>query len=247
MVTEKAARLFDGWNEALIWSCLQGHMGIMVTDNDANPESALIDAGDLCFFAGKPNPVLFNVLTGFKVLVPKDKLWENLIESFYGKRVNWGLRYAIKKEPDVFDRKKLTAYTKAPDDCFELKMFDEKIFLMARSEEWSADLCSQFKDYNDYQKRAFGTAILHEGKPVSGASPYGVYNGGIEIQIDTKPEYRQKGLATACGAKLILECLDRGIYPSWDAYDLRSVALAEKLGYHRDYEYVVYNFSGDCL
>ena len=39
-----------------------------------------------------------------------------------------------------------------------------------------------------------------------------------------------RGLATACGAQLILTALDRGLYPSWDAYDRRSVALAEKLG-----------------
>lgn len=69
---------------------------------------------------------------------------------------------------------------------------------------------------------------------------YTVYNGGIEIEIDTKLQFRQKGLATACGAKLILECLGRNLYPSWDAHDLRSVALAEKLGYHMDKPYTVY-------
>lgn len=41
-------------------------------------------------------------------------------------------------------------------------------------------------------------------------------------------------------AKLILECLEREKYPSWDAINLRSVALAEKLGYHRDKEYDTY-------
>jgi predicted GNAT family acetyltransferase len=58
--------------------------------------------------------------------------------------------------------------------------------------------------------------------------------------IDTKPEYRQKGLATACASKLILTALERGLYPSWDAFDLRSVALAEKLGYHVDRPYIIY-------
>lgn len=47
-------------------------------------------------------------------------------------------------------------------------------------------------------------------------------------------------MATACGAKLILLCLERGLNPSWDAHDLRSVALAEKLGYRRGEPYVVY-------
>ena len=75
---------------------------------------------------------------------------------------------------------------------------------------------------------------------VSGASSYSRYKNGIEIEIDTKAEFRQKGLAYACGAKLILECLSRNLYPSWDAQNKISVALAEKLGYHYDHEYTAY-------
>lgn len=244
MSTEKAATLFNGWNEALIWSGLQGQMGRVVTNNNANPTSAMIDIGDICFLAGEPDSSLFDSIMGFKLLVPKDKSWELLIESYYDKRVNKFLRYAIKKEPDVFDKEKLAAYIKALDSCYKIKLFDEEIFQMARNEEWSADLCSQFKDYADYQERAIGVAILHQGELVSGASPYAVYKGGIEIQIDTKLEYRQKGLAAACGAKLIIECLNRELYPSWDAHDMRSVSLAEKLGYHMDHSYVAYELSG---
>ncbi|MBR3832696.1 MAG: GNAT family N-acetyltransferase [Lachnospiraceae bacterium] len=47
-------------------------------------------------------------------------------------------------------------------------------------------------------------------------------------------------VASICGAKLILECLDRGLYPSWDAQNMGSVALAEKLGYHFDHAYDAY-------
>ena len=239
----KAAALFDGWNEALIWSCLQGHMGNMILVDNENPLSAMIDIGDFRFFAGNPNIALLTIPDRTKLLIPKDGAWGRLIEDFYGKQVNKTLRYAIKKEPHIFNKEMLTAYTKTLDDCYELRMFDQETFEMARMEEWSVDLCSQFKDYKDYQKKAIGTAILHQGKLVAGASPYATYNEGIEIEIDTKPEYRCRGLATVCGAKLILECLQRNIYPSWDAHDLRSVALAEKLGYHLDSSYVTYELS----
>ena len=82
--------------------------------------------------------------------------------------------------------------------------------------------------------------VLWNGTPVAGAGSYCVYRGGIEIEIDTREDHRRRGLAAACGARLILECLDRGLYPSWDAHDLRSVALAEKLGYRRGDPYPVY-------
>ena len=68
--------------------------------------------------------------------------------------------------------------------------------------------------------------------------------GGIEIEIDTKEECRRRGLALACGARLILECLDRGLYPSWDAANLDSVRLAEKLGYRFDRAYTAYETYG---
>nr|WP_326186254.1 GNAT family N-acetyltransferase [uncultured Oscillibacter sp.] len=40
---------------------------------------------------------------------------------------------------------------------------------------------------------------------------------------------RRRGLALARGARLILACLDRGLYPSWDAHPPASLALAERL------------------
>ncbi|MCR5097745.1 MAG: GNAT family N-acetyltransferase [Lachnospiraceae bacterium] len=50
-------------------------------------------------------------------------------------------------------------------------------------------------------------------------------------------------IIAACGndcAALILRCIDEGLYPSWDAMNMNSVHLAEKLGYEFDHEYTVY-------
>ncbi len=49
-----------------------------------------------------------------------------------------------------------------------------------------------------------GVVIRKDGRLAAGASSYTAYRGGIEIEIDTKKEYRRKGLACACGARLIL-------------------------------------------
>ena len=38
----------------------------------------------------------------------------------------------------------------------------------------------------------------------------------------------------------MLECLKRGLYPSWDAQNPASAALAKSLGYRFDREYPVY-------
>ena len=39
---------------------------------------------------------------------------------------------------------------------------------------------------------------------------------------------------------MILSCLDDGLYPSWDAANMASVRLAEKLGYELSHAYHCY-------
>ena len=81
---------------------------------------------------------------------------------------------------------------------------------------------------------------MKDGKIVSAASSYSRYHNGIDIEIDTAKEERRKGLGAAVAAKLILACLDEGLYPAWDAANMLSVRLAEKLGYEFSREYVCY-------
>ena len=53
--TEKAAHLFAGWQESMIWSCLQGAMGRMYDVRQESPVSASAMLGDLFFLDGKLN------------------------------------------------------------------------------------------------------------------------------------------------------------------------------------------------
>lgn len=243
--TKKVEPLFGNWQETLIWSCLQDIMGNIYGDSLENPLSAMAVIGDFCFFAGLPNEelVLFKpkeCMRDFIIMVPQNDNWGELIVSIYGDKAGMVKRYAIKKEKDVFDKEKLQEAVQSLSPEYSLKMIDEDIFNLCKSSDWSMDLVSQYKDYGMYKKLGIGVAILQEGTLISGASSYSRYQDGIEIEIDTKEGYRRNGLAYVCGAKLILECLERELYPSWDAQNKWSVALAEKLGYHYDHEYLAY-------
>lgn len=55
---EVVEHIFEGWQETLIWSCLQNIMGHLYADSKENPISAMALLGDFCFFAGKPNKEL---------------------------------------------------------------------------------------------------------------------------------------------------------------------------------------------
>lgn len=246
---ENIAQLFAGWEESLIWSCLQGCMGMAWADREEKPESARIVLADFCYFAGKPNRALVreDIKTHsreFLIMVPPlddtGASWAEEIEHVYQERCRRVERYAIKKEPGIFDRRKLEGIVKSLDADYQLKLIDEDIFQQTREQPWARDFTSQYADYEEYCKRGLGAYILQHGELAAGASSYTVYREGIEIEIGTKEAHRRKGLASVCGAKLILECMDRGLYPSWDAQNQWSVSLAQKLGYHFDRAYPAY-------
>lgn len=247
--TAKAEALFGNWQESLIWSCLQKVMGKIYVDNLEKPESAMAILGDFCFLAGKPSGELAafkpeGCQQRFIIMVPQDERWAGEIEAQYGDRAKKVTRYAIKKEGDIFDRAKLQEAVDAIPEGFVLRRIDQELYQWCREHDWSRDFVSNYEDFEQYEKIGLGVMALKEGEPVAGASSYSSYRQGIEIEIGTKKEYRRRGLAYACGAKLILTCLERGGYPNWDAQNKGSAALAEKLGYHFSHEYDAYEIWG---
>ena len=248
--TEAVCALFAGWQDTMVWSCLDGTMGhLYVTPDAENPTSAMAILGSFCFFAGEPDASLAAYkpdwcTQDFIMIIAEDPAWFPIIEQVYGQRAQRITRYAIKKEPDVFDRERLEGFIRALDPQFRLCMIDEQLYHRCLTGGWSSDFVQLFDGWEQYNALGLGVVAMDGDEIVAGASSYTRYRDGIEIEIDTRADYRRRGLASACAAKLILACLDRGLYPSWDAHTEISVALAEKLGYHMDRPYVTYAING---
>ena len=242
--TSKAAYLFEGWQETLIYSCLQKVMGkILVTDLE-NPKSAMAYVGCFAFYAGEPDrELVINKPEDFVIMVPQNKAWEACIEECFptAKKVT---RYAIKKNTR-FDKAMLRNMVAKLPVGYELKEIDEEIHDLCLLDPVTRDFVSSFESKKKFRELGRGMVILKSGRIVAGASSYTRYNEGIEIEVDTVGEERRKGLATIVSAALILRCLDEGLYPSWDAQNMNSVRLAEKLGYEYDHEYTAYEVSGE--
>ena len=244
--TAKAHDLFEGWEETLIYSCLQKVMGkVFVTDKEA-PESAMAYVGCFAFYAGMPNKELvINKPEGFVIMVPQNKEWEACIEECFpeAKKVT---RYAIKKNT-VFEKDHLMKLVEKITDGYEIKPIDEELYDKCLTDPATVDFVSSFGSKERFLEVGRGMVILRSGRIVAGASSYTRYNEGIEIEVDTVEEERRQGLATIASAALILRCLDEGLYPSWDAQNLNSVHLAEKLGYEFDHEYTAYEVTGKTI
>ena len=237
--TENASPLFAGWEETLIWSCLDGLMGCIYGDHPLFPQSAVAVLGDFSFFAGKPSRelVFMDHHRTYSILVPQTEEWEALILDAFGDRAAVITRYATKKEPDVFDTEYLKRAASSLPAGYTLCRIDEPIYRMCLSQAWSRDLAAQFGTYEQYRRLGLGVAVRKGSSLLAGASSYSRYSKGIELEIDTREDCRRQGLAFACGAGLILECLRQGLYPSWDAHTEISLHLAEKLGYHFSHAY----------
>lgn len=239
------APLFYDNQETMILSCLQGHMGSAWADDAAFPHAAQIIVGDFCFFAGEPaRDLIKNIPADFSspalIMTPPDETWAALIEESYPGRYEKSVRCAFLNDCSKFDRVKLQEYARSLPAPYQIRRIDAPLFERARSAPWSADLCSQFADYRAFERKGLGFVATCQGELCCGASSYTVFDGGIEIEIDTHERHRRRGLARACAATLILECLSRGLTPSWDAANPQSAALAKTLGYRPAGEYPVY-------
>ena len=237
------APLTAGWQAAMVQACLEGCAG-RAWAAGTPPRSALLAVGDFCFFAGEAHAPLAAFLPPgpqgrFRLLVPQTAAWERALEKAWPncERLT---RYAFCRDEADFDPALLHRYAAGPAACYRLAPIDEALYGSLLAEPWSRDLCAQFPTWAAYSAHGLGWAALHGGRPVSGASAYAYYSGGIEIEVDTKPTYRRRGLARACAARLILDCLARGLHPGWDAANPASARLARTLGYRPAGAYTAY-------
>ena len=237
--TSKVKGLFESWQETLITSCLQKVMGRIFVTDLIEPASAFAFVGCFGFFAGKPDwELVKSKPEGFALLTAWDRQWAELIERAYpdAKKVT---RYAIRKDTR-FDVNSLKKNLLLLPNGYELKEIDAELYDKCLESPVTSDFVSSFQGKAAYLRDGRGVVVVKNGEIVSGASSYTRYREGIEIEVDTVETERRKHLALIVCSALILKCLNEDLYPSWDAQNMASVRLAEKLGYQFDHEYTAY-------
>ena len=237
----KFRHLLKEWDVHDVLDAVDAQIRVFVTDPDA-PRSALVYSSvDGIFLEGEPDRELVEYWEfGDESVVPQNEGWEKLIRECYPEAVPT-TRYAIHRCRD-FDREKLQSFVDALPEGYEIRRIDSEIYdlILSADDDDLEYLIGDFETKEAFLEKGRGFVVLKDGSVVAGASSEYCYRCGIEVEIDTVRSERRKGLATAVGAKLILSCMDDGLEPVWDAANLISVHLAEKLGYQFDCEYVYY-------
>ena len=235
----RVKRMFEFWDG---FDAVDATIRVFVTDPDA-PRSALVYSSyDGIFLGGEPDRELAEYdKLGDESVVPLNEGWEKLIKECWPEAVPT-TRYAIHRCKD-FDREKLQSFVDALPEGYEIRRIDSETYdlILAANDADLEYLTGDFETKEAFLEKGCGYVVLKGGMVVAGASSEYWYRfGGIEVEIATVHKERRKGLASAVGAKLILSCLDDGLETVWDAANLISVHLAEKLGYRFDHEYVYY-------
>lgn len=225
----------------LLWF-LEGNSNCAAwVDDMEQPEVAIIIIADFCYLLGevKHRDEIKQILeteAKHKYIAPCGTQWITYLNEYVSRKLHNSKRYSLKHEPDVFDKNYLKQLIERVIPEYDIKLIDKEIYNDVLGINWAADGCCYYRSYQDFSERGIGYVIYKEGQLVCIASSYITYKSTIDITIGTLEEYRRKGLAAACAASLILECLERGVYPAWSAANKASLALAEKLGYHLDKE-----------
>ena len=91
-----------------------------------------------------------------------------------------------------------------------------------------------------FKAEGSGAVVYYDGEIVAAASSFVSLSGEVEMDIFTKEAHRGKKLAAACAARMLQDCMERGITVHWDAQNDVSRHLAEKFGFEEEAEYSVY-------
>lgn len=224
------------WNY-LPEAILDGFVGEVLVDDESNPSFAVLEIPKLNFFipAGDANhPAARDFITNlpeYSAMIFTSDGWEDLLKEIHTNKLRGIQRYAFTSEK--LDAEHLSKLTSLIPSGFRLKRLDLELThqLAAEKSEFTSDHLLNFESPEDFIARGFGFCILNGDEITSMATTFVICNTGIEIQINTRPKYQQKGLATVVAAQLLLHSLQKDLDPNWDAANQRSARLAKKLGY----------------
>ena len=118
---------------------------------------------------------------------------------------------------------------------YRLAMMDESAF-----DRHPFSHGDNYPSWTAFRAEGSGAVAYRDGEIAASASSFLSLDGEVELDISTEEGHRGKGLAGACTARMLQDCMERRITVHWDAQNDISRHLAEKFGFEPEEEYQVY-------
>ena len=217
-------------------SILEGQTGgniKIILDNIVRPEVVQISQGTFTNFAGNSKKSisreLIEKLPAQCAIQPSTEEWMVLAKKVHGNKLVSAKRYSFLAE-NLIEGHLIQLIN---DNSFRdsVKKIDLKTAYQMSSDPLNKYHFMNYDSPEQFVRNGFGYYVEVDNKVVSACSMGLMCKKGVETCIITQPDYRKKGLATIVAAKFILHCLKNGLEPHWDAANVISCNLAEKLGY----------------
>lgn len=216
-------------------SVLEGHSGIALADSKTDPRVAQLRHPGWAILGGdvtRPIAQKFIQQSSEMWIIPISEAWRALIFQVHGHHLKQirGVTFSseslnLKHLRDLQKRMPLDCHIERVDIALANRLRDEGLSSFPG-----------FRTLVDFAERGIGFCATIEGRIISHAVSLMQCREGIHIGIETHPDFRNMGFATAVAARLLEDCIEQDIYPHWSASceNTPSIHLAEKLGYVRD-------------
>lgn len=221
-------------SRVLINAVLEGRWGIALADDEIKPQVAVLLHNPVAsFFGGNPDlPVSLQLIQG---LAPPCMInvdaegWVDLLIEAHGDRLEKRQRFDFSSECLNIDH--IRSFKERVQEGITVKRVNLDLTRRLSHDLGTDNHLLSYFSPEDFVTKGIGFCALRGERIVSCASSFTVCHEGIEIEINTHPDFRRRGIAATLAATLIEHCLERGIEPHWNAANPISAKFAEKLGY----------------
>lgn len=220
-------------------SAIEGEMGRVFVDRMENPTAFVVEQGELfCYFAGDPRAAsgrdLIGQLPRRRLLMPSEPDWLAVAQEIYADQLVRTRRFSFSSlalSAEVLERLLQKS---------SLSQQVQRVDVPAAGMPSSLVKLWNFGSAEDFVARGIGYCLVHGNRMRGAVYSSLVSSSGIEVSIYVQPDYRRRGVATVLASHLLIWCLERNLEPHWDAANLESCRLAEKLGYVQTGTYDAY-------
>ena len=211
---------------------LKSQIGTVYRNSDG--ATSFYDIGNFLYLAGELNSRFWEDFIrqyglDYKIIISEDTKWQDFLHQQVG-LISF-TRYSFKDKAN-FQVEFLNDLVSQLEKGYNIVPIDNHIYDCFSEEEWSQDLQGDFESYQNFTlKGGFGFVIVKNKELIAGISSGLVYQGAVEVEVATRPNEQGNGFAKKLGAAMILESLNRDMFPLWDAHNVASKKVAEFLGY----------------
>lgn len=226
-------------------SILEGQSGkqiSVIVDDIANPAVALLRYGTFGIFGGDATHTNANALVQLInlpcAIQPSPEAWLNLLQKKYADKIKKIERFSFTHQ--FIDAGHMTSLIKHHPYNSNLHEIDIATAHAMENEEWHKYHLLNYNSAAEFAANGFAYGVTINGALASVCSAALRCIQGIELNVITLPEYRNKGLAELVAAATITKAINHNLIPHWDAANERSARLAVRLGFKQTGSYYTY-------